>query len=154
VKLRHPNPGDTDQLVALGRQMHAESWYSDLDYSEAEVRGLLDLLAESPFMLGLVLEGENGAIAGFFAAAETSHFFGSDRYASDIAIYVAPEHRGGPGFVRMVKAYEAWCRIRGVKQIHLGVSSGLDHPKTVRLFEKLGYTSTVTACRKKCVWPA
>jgi GNAT superfamily N-acetyltransferase len=153
VKLRHPHPGDTGQLVALGRDMHAESWYRDFDYDEAKVQQLIDQVIHAPAMLGLVLEGDHGRIVGFLAAAETEHFFGFDRYAVDIALYVAPEHRGGPGFVRMVKAYEAWCRIRRVKEMHLGVSSGLDHPKTVRLFEKLGYTSTATASRKKCVWP-
>lgn len=153
MKLRHPNPGDIAQLLPLGRLMHAESWYRDFDFDEKTVLLLIDQAMHAPTMLALVMEANDGTIAGFFVAAETTHFFGTDRYACDVAIYVAPEHRGGPGFVRMVRAYEAWCRIRGVKEIHLGLSSAVTPEKTRRLYEKLGYGTPVAGYRKKCVWP-
>lgn len=153
MKLRHPNPGDHDQLVALGRALHQESWYRDFDFDPAKMIELVELATASPTMLPLVLETAGGRIAGFFLAAETTHFFGKDRYACDVAIYIAPEHRGGPGFLRMMKAYEAWCRIRGVKEINIGVSSGIAQGPTQKLYEKLGFHQTAVAYRKKCVWP-
>lgn len=153
MKLRHPNPGDMDQIMALGRRLHAEGWYASLDYDPETLRETLDHAMAADNMLALVLEAADGKLAGFFLAAETRHFFGRDHYACDLACYVAPEHRGGPGFVRMVRAYEAWCRIRGVREIHIGVSSGVTAERTARMFTKLGYSTPAMAFRKKCVWP-
>lgn len=153
MKLRHPNPGDMEQILSLGRLMHAESWYADLDFDDDTVIRLVEASMTSEKLLALVLEASDGTIAGFFCAAETEHFFGTDRYACDIATFVAPAHRGGPGFVRMIRAYEAWCRIRGVKEIHIGFSSGVTPEKTQGLYARLGFTNPVTAWRKKCVWP-
>lgn len=153
MKLRHPNPGDMGQLVTLAGLMHRESWFRDFDFDPAAVEAFITRAMEADFMLALVLEAAGGGIAGFFCAAEATHFFGRDRYACDVAVYVHPDHRGGPGFVRMMKAYEAWCRIRGVREIHIGLSTGIELEKTARLYEKLGYADPVTGYRKKCVWP-
>lgn len=153
MKLRHPNPGDRDEILSLARTMHAESWYSSLDYNEAVVAELFEQTLTADHLLALVLETSSGELGGFFLAAITSHFFGRDTYACDLCAYVAPSHRGGPGFIRMIAAYEAWCRIKRVKEIHIGFSSGIRPEKTLRLYEKLGFQNPVTAYRKKCVWP-
>ena len=151
MKLRHVHPGDTADIVALGRELHASSWYARLDYDPARIAALIDQVIALPTMFGVVLEAADGRIAGFFCAAEAEHIFGQSRYACDIAIYVAPRARGGRGFVRMIRAYETWCRIRGIDEIHLGVSSGLQHSRTVQMFSRLGFNSTATSCRKMCV---
>lgn len=153
MRLRHPNPGDAPELVALARRLHAESWYCDLAFSEENAIQLIDRAIHAPDMLGLVLEAADGTVIGFLAAACARHAFCDSLYACDLALYVAPEHRGGPGLVRMIRAYEAWCRIKGVSEILIGVSSGIDIERTGRLYGKLGYGDPVVAYRKKCVWP-
>lgn len=153
MRLRHPNPADEDPLAGLARAMHAESWYAGFDFDEARVRQFITEVQSAPHFLALVAETEKGEIVGFFCAAEMEHYFGHDRYACDICTYVHPKHRGGMAFQRMIAAYEAWCRIRGVKEIHVGFSSGVTLDKVQRYYQRLGYASPVMAWRKKCVWP-
>lgn len=52
--------------------------------------------------------------------------------------YIAPEHRGKHGGVRLFKAMEAECKRRGVQRIF--VQSKL-HKDSGRLFKALGYRS-------------
>jgi GNAT superfamily N-acetyltransferase len=153
VKLRHPNPGDVDALVRLARAMHLESWYAGFDFSEAKVRRFIDEIMEASHFLALIAEDRDSQIVGFFVAAEMEHYFGNDRYACDVCTYVAPDARGSVAFKRMIAAYEAWCRIRNVKEIHVGFSSGVTLDKVQRYYQRLGYASPLMAWRKKCVWP-
>jgi GNAT superfamily N-acetyltransferase len=153
VKLRHPNPGDREQILALGKRLHGESWYADFDFDPETLWAAIAAAETDPCFLGLVLADADEQIVGFLLAGETNHFFGRDRYACDLALYVAPEHRGGSGFVRMIRAYEAWCRIRGVKEIQVGVSSDVASQSTVAMYQRMGYRLNVFGLRKKCVWP-
>lgn len=151
MKLRLAGYADTERLIELGRKMHFESWYRDFDYDAEKVRTFIGMTLESPSYLGLVLEHEDEAV-GFFWAAETEHFFGRDKYACDIVFYIEPEHRGGMAATRMIRAFEAWCRIRRVKEIHIGTSTGIATERTVRFFTKMGFHSPAMGFRKKCVW--
>lgn len=151
MKLRLAHPGDTETLISLGRRMHEESWYRDFDYDDAKVREFIGLTLDNPAYLGLVLEREE-QIVGFLWAAETEHFFGREKYACDIVFFIAPEHRGGMAAVRMVRAFEAWCRIRRVKEIHIGTSTGVATERTMKFYEKMGFHSPAQGFRKKCVW--
>lgn len=153
MRLRHPNPGDREQILALGSRLHAEGWYRDFDFDGEILWETIEQAMVQPNMLGLVLETEAEQLVGFLLAAETNHFFGRDRYACDMALYVAPEQRGGPGFVRMIRAYEAWCRIRKVKEIQVGISSDLASQSTLSMYQRMGYTLNAFGLRKKCVWP-
>jgi GNAT superfamily N-acetyltransferase len=150
VKLRFPNDGDLPGILRLGRAMHAESWYRDFDYSEAKLSGLFQTILTHSDFIGLIAE-DKGEIMGFLAGALTEHFFGTDRYACDLCLYVTPEHRGSFTALRLIRAYEAWCRIKGVKEIHIGVSSDVSADRTGLFYQKLGFTSFSTGYRKKCV---
>lgn len=151
MKLRHPNPGDLDEIVALAYHMHGESWYRDFDFDDTKVSELVRGAMSDQKYFPLVLEADDGGLVGFFLAAETEHFFGKSRYACDVALYLVPWVRGGPWFFRMIRAYEAWCRYRGVQEIHMGFSTGVNAESAVTLYKRLGYESTVQAFRKKCV---
>lgn len=132
--------------------MHFESWYRDFDFDEQKVRDFIAHTLDNAAYLDLVLEHED-EVVGFFCAAETEHFFGHDKYACDIAFFIEPEHRGGMAATRMIRAFEAWCRIRRVKEVHIGTSTGIASERTARFYTKLGFHSPAMGFRKKCVWP-
>lgn len=151
--IRHPNPGDTETILRLARAMHAESWYRDLDFDEGAVLRLLDACQTNDDLVAFLAVDPAHGVVGFFCGAVTQHFFGRDRYACDLALYVAPEFRNGFAARRMIAAYEAWCRIKRVSEIHIGVSTGMNEERIARFYQKLGYGSPVIGLRKKCVWP-
>lgn len=148
MKLRHPNPDDEDQLVVLARGLHAETWYAAFDFDEQKVRAFIRALPLDQNCLAIVAESGNGSIAGFFAACCVEHWFGRNTYACDLVTFVAPQWRGGPVFWRMIQVYEAWARLKGVREIHIGFSSGAATPRIHRLYERLGYHTPATVWRK------
>ena len=69
--------------------------------------------------------------------------------ARDLLVWVAPEHRGGSTFIRMIRAMEAWARNVGIAKIYLSQSTGIEVDKTARLYEKLGYSvSGFLSCKR------
>lgn len=152
MKLRHPSPLDVPVLLDLAREAHAESWYADFAFDAGKAERTIHAALEADDALPLVVETANGQIAGFFLAAITEHYFSRCRFACDVVIYVAPAHRGGPAFAKMIQAYEAWCRIKGVEEVVLGFSSGSMGEKVSAMYRRLGYQQNATAWRKKCVW--
>ncbi len=69
--------------------------------------------------------------------------------ARDLLVWVAPEHRGGSTFIRMIRAMEAWARNVGITKLYLSQSTGIEVDKTARLYEKLGYSvSGFLSCKR------
>lgn len=69
--------------------------------------------------------------------------------ARDLLVWVAPEHRGGSTFIRMIRAMEAWARNVGITKLYLSQSTGIEVDKTAQLYEKLGYSvSGFLSCKR------
>ena len=148
MRLRHPNPGDRSVLLRLARMMHEESYYRDFTFVESRFDDVLEQCFHNSDWLALVLE-HGDEVIGFFCAVQTEYFFSNDRYACDLCLYILPKHRGGMGAPRMVKAFEAWCRIKGVKEMHLGVSTEVNAARTAEFYQAMGYHSPAMGFRKK-----
>lgn len=129
--------------------MHEESWYRDFKFVPDRVDAVLHQCFTNPDWLALVLEEEDGRVVGFFCAVATEHFFSTDRYACDLAFYIEPEKRGGMIAVRVIKAYEAWCRIKQVVEVHIGISTDVDAARTAAFYQKMGFHSPAMGFRKK-----
>jgi len=151
MKIRHPHPGDWDQVLILAGRMHEESWFADFDFDTGKVREVFDMILRKPDWLGLVAENGKGEIVGFFAAATVEHFFGRDTYACDLVNYVDHAYRNGLVSRRFIRVYETWCQLRGVRESHLGVSTGREPDRIIAYYERLGYHSPAIGLRKKCV---
>ena len=153
MKLRNPNEGDWEQVLPVARQLHAESWFRHFSFDDRYARQFFDACLYDPMFFAIVAEQE-GAIAGFFAAAATRHIFGPDLYTCDLLFYLSPEHRGGMTATRMIRTYEAWCHIKKVKEIHIGVSSGINTERTASFYRRMGFGDPLMAFRKLCILPS
>lgn len=134
--LRTATIADIPRLVELGRMMHFESRYAVFDFDPATVAVTLrEAIAQG---LTFLVE-QDGDLVGGFVGVITTHFFGRDRIAYDVATYVAPAHRGRLG-VRMIREYVRRAKAAGVVDIHLGTSSGIQPERMERLCARLGFT--------------
>lgn len=145
AEVRRATAADVDALVEMGRAMHAESpRYRDKTFSADKLRQLAAHLSAHPEQGAvLVAAGPDGAV-GMFVGILGERWFGTDRYATDLAVYVKPEHRGTSAFLRLVRAAERWAAECGVEEIDLGVSTGTDTEHTVHAYQRLGYTLLAT----------
>jgi len=134
--IRHATLKDIPALIELGKVMHAESRYRVLPYLPSRVeRTLLALMAGA----GVVLVAEvDGEIVGGFMGTCAEHFFSSAKVAGDLAIFVAPDYRGGLLGARLIKTFVDWAKEQGAKIIDTSVTTGVMTPKTEALFARLG----------------
>ena len=134
--IRHATLQDIPALIDLGQVMHAESRYSVMPYLPSRVERTLHMLMNGA---GCVLVAEvDGELVGGFMGACNEHYFSDQKVAGDLAIFVAPEFRGGMLGARLIKSFVEWAQEQGAKIIDTGVTTGVTTPQTEALFAKLG----------------
>lgn len=136
--IRPATAADIETLVDIGEAMHRESpRFSRLSYSRAKVAGLLAFLIDEPLGFLRVAERE-GVLVGGIACQAAEHWFSEDKFSTDYALFILPEHRGGMTAPRLIGAYIAWAKEQGAKLIQLGVSTGVQTGETVELYRNIG----------------
>lgn len=129
---------DIPRLVELGQAMHAESptfcrLRFDADKAAATIASTINSAAGFAFVAE-----HSGQVVGGMLALIAPHYFSPDLVACDLALFMAPEHRGGMAAVRLVNAYVRWAECHGAALVHLGVMTGVQVDKTEALLQRLG----------------
>jgi GNAT superfamily N-acetyltransferase len=140
MKLRRPNSiEEVAKLVELGRAMHAESTFKNMDFDRKIAGETILRLMESPTGYMMMACDENDEPIGGIAALVTQAFFGKDKVASEMAFYVSPDRRGRLAGARLAQAYVAWAKVMGAKRINAGNSAGMNDELYVRFWTGLGF---------------
>lgn len=147
--IREMTTEDVKHCIDLGREMHSESVYRNLDFNEDKLWAIWEQHVQHPNMYCMRVADQDGEIIGAFVGLRFEHFFGHDLCSSDLILYVTPEHRGGTAAPRLVKEYERWATSMGVKEIQIGVSTGVTVDRTAALFQKLGFGDEARYYRKR-----
>lgn len=133
------------EAIKLAKNMIAESAFSRRNFNPEKFAKVL----ESPDVYFAFYRNDKHEIIGGFMGAVTYSFFGDDVIASDFALYIEPEHRGGMGAVRLVRDFESWAIGLGAKEIYIGQSTGVEPERTVQFYERLGYQKVGYTTRKE-----
>lgn len=136
--IRSADKSDLDDLVEMGRAMHAESNYAPLAFSELVYRRFLEAVLEHEQCCILIAERNQGVV-GVYIGVVNNAFFSMDKIAQDVLLYVTPEHRGGMAAMWLIKAFEAWAMEQGAIQIRPGISVGGPIEVAARLYHAAGY---------------
>lgn len=128
---------DIPALISLGYRMHSESVYAPYSFNEAKVRKVLDVLMAGSGCVFVFERG--GVILGYFLGILTEHWFGDSTLAADLALYVVPEHRGGPAAVGLLRAYMNWARLVGADDVQIAQSTGVGMERVGHLYQRLGF---------------
>lgn len=128
---------DVDALIKLGMVMHAESRYSRLSFDAEKTAKFFESLVDSENGCLFVAE-KNSQIIGGFAGIMSEHYFSRDTIASDLALFILPEHRGGATAARLLYSFVAWGKFKKASMIHVGITTMVNHEKTAKFFETCG----------------
>ena len=139
--IREATHADIAPLLALAERMHGESRHADLLWDLPKMTSLMPGLIDNVGCLALVAE-RDGVVIGGFLACEEEMFFSREKFSCDLAVFVAPEHRGGIAAARLIQAYVKWALSRGVRCVNAGVASGINHDVSIALFHRLGFVTT------------
>lgn len=148
--IRRAGRPDIPAIISMARDMHQESpRYRTLGFDAEKISALALHLMLTPGAGGVLVAEKGDKIVGMFAFHVGQHFFSNDTFASDVVMYVRPEHRSGFIFPRMVKAFEAWADEYLVAEKLLGVSAEIDSQQTIAVLERMGYARVATGTMKR-----
>lgn len=139
--IRNARHGDIESLVDLASTMHQESWFAKYMFNREKVGNVIRNLIDSPDGFVIVYE-EGGELQGGFVGGIAEHFFGECRYAFDLGVFVKPEKRGSLGGAKLIREYVAQAIERGVDEVLIANSTGIDTERVAALFERLGFVRT------------
>lgn len=138
--IREPKWADIPALLVLGKRLHAESWYSHIEYSEDRVAVFFgdQILKRDGYFCRLATLEEN--IIGAIAGSKTKHWFSNEYGAFDNFLYVIPEKRGSTLAYRLWKEFRDWSKSVGVVELTHGVGTAIASPKADKFFRGAGMT--------------
>lgn len=134
----------------MGRACAAESpRYRDKGWDDAKVEKLLRNQM-GDLNHGLFVAEDTEGLCGMALGVVMPYFFSADLYATDLVVYVSPGHRGGTTAIRLVKALENWAlNDKGVRELVLGVSTGINPEQVGCVYKKLGFNMISQAFSKE-----
>lgn len=145
--VRLATPDDLNTLTRMGERFLAFSPLAQVvEPDPYAMREVLErfakpgtLLAESDTAVW-VAEKEGEVVGGLVAAISPVWFAPHARVATELAWWVAAEHRGGTAAIKLHAAFERWAQAHGA---HAQVLSDLvvdGEPTAGSIIERLGYT--------------
>lgn len=137
--IRAAKHSDVPRLIELGTMLHEISSYSSMAFSPEKSAAFLAELINGR---GVVFVAEvNGEVVGGMAGGIIDQWFSNDLIAYDYSMFVEPSKRNGVIAVRLIRAFKEWARIKGAKQIYMGIGTGVSVEGTTRLYESQGLRS-------------
>ena len=140
---------DLPTMVELGKIMHEESVYRDLDFNEDKIKDLALTYLANPERCWSAVAEVNGRIIGMYAGYITEYYFGKDLIAQDLLLFVDPTKRGGLAAVKLITAFEDWAFAKGVKEVCPASSTMVAPERTAMLYNLLGYTNVGSLFKKR-----
>jgi GNAT superfamily N-acetyltransferase len=128
---------DIPRIVDLGQQLHDTSDYRDIPFNRAKVGYLMASLIQGA---GVVfVHRRDGEIVGGIAGAVAEHWFSDELHGFEFSFFLEPSARHGITALRLVRAFENWCRLRGAKSIRMGITTGINQEGTAGFYRHIGF---------------
>ena len=135
-------------MVKIGELMHRVGSFKKVKYSKDKVFKTIKASIDSDRMVFFVAEDEDGyagMMGGFIAEYPISY----EKYASDFLMFIKEEKRGGDTALKLLNLFEDWAKSKGVKEIRLGSSHGVDTEKVKKFYEWQKYETIGHLFRKE-----
>ncbi len=137
--IRPAKHSDVPRLIELGTLLHSTTSYSAMAFCPVKSAAFLHDLINGQ---GVVFVAEvRGEVVGGMAGAVTDQWFSNDLIAYDYSLFVEPSKRNGVIAVRLIQTFKEWAKLKGAKQIYMGIGTGVSVEGTTRLYESQGLRS-------------
>ena len=135
-------------MVKLGKLMHRVGSFKKVKYSKNKVFKTIKSSINSDRIVFFVAEDEDG-YAGMMGGFVVEYPISYEKYASDFLMFIKEEKRGGDTAVKLLNLFEDWAKSKGVKEIRLGSSHGVDTEKVKKFYEWQKYETIGHLFRKE-----
>lgn len=135
--IRPASHADIPRIIELGTILHQTTSYVAQPFNPEKAAKFMAALIDGT--AGVLFVSEiDGVVVGGMAGGIVDQWFNDDLIAYDYSIFVEPGRRNGIIAARLIRAFEEWARIKGAKQIHMGIGTDVNVAGTSRLYESLG----------------
>lgn len=136
--IRELRAGDASRIIELGRIVHQETWYKIYEYDETKVLRFISDLLSNEDAYSRVYERDGEVVGAMFGWVH-EFWFSGERCASDLVLFVHPEHRGTMAAARLINGFVEWAADRGAREVNINITSGVYVERTGKLYERLGF---------------
>lgn len=134
--IRPATIADIPRIIELGTILHQTTSYAAQPFNPEKAAAFMAALIGGE---GVVFVAEiDGVVVGGMAGGIVDQWFNDDLIAYDYSIFVEPTRRNGIIAARLIRVFEEWARIKGAKQINMGIGTDVNVAGTSRLYESLG----------------
>lgn len=134
--IRPAKHSDVPRLIELGALLHSTTSYSTMNFCPVKSAAFLHELINGQ---GVVFVAEvRGEVVGGMAGGVIDQWFSNDLIAYDYSLFVEPSKRNGVIAVRLIQTFKEWAKLKGAKQIYMGIGTGVSVEGTTRLYESQG----------------
>lgn len=139
--IRPINKNDILQMAILGKDAHAESIWSDKEYTPLHSMRVLSHCVDNGIAF---LDERDGEISGWIWGDYSKNIFAESMQANCISLYVVPKYRTGSIGLKLIKAFINKAKQDEIDEILLGTISMKDEKernKVNALFKRIGAKS-------------
>lgn len=131
--IRPAKHSDVPRLIELGTLLHSTTSYSTMNFCPVKSAAFLHELINGQ---GVVFVAEvRGEVVGGMAGGVIDQWFSNDLIAYDYSLFVEPSKRNGVIAVRLIQTFKEWAKLKGAKQIYMGIGTGVSVEGTTRLYD-------------------
>jgi len=140
MKIRFATKEDVDTVLALGREMHAESRFAHYPLNDEKAVSTIHGMIANPHKACLLLaQRADGKIAGMLAAYMSEFFFCDAIAVQDRWFYVLPQYRGSSAAVKLIIALRQWAESKKVNELCINMSVAVEMERFNKLMTHMGF---------------
>lgn len=144
--LRPIKAEDVGLIIEMLLALHVESsHYNKVRPDEDYVHTTLTSMIEQPAFIGYI----DSDLRGFMFGNANRTWFDPELNAYELLLYILPEYRGSFLAPRLIKQFEIAATRLGCIHVRAGTSTHVNTEKTLRLYERLGYTREANTVTKR-----
>lgn len=145
--LRPIKAEDIGLIIEMLHALHEESpHYNKVQPDVQYVSTTLATMIEQPNFIGCM----DSDLRGFMFGIASRTWFDPELNAHELLLYILPEYRGTTLLApRLIKTFEQEARRLNCVHVRAGASTGIDNERTLRLYERLGYTREANTVTKR-----
>jgi GNAT superfamily N-acetyltransferase len=144
--LRPITTDDISRIIEMLLALHVESpHYNLVKPDEHYVSTTLASMIEQPGFIGCI----DRDLRGFMFGIANRTWFDPELNAYELLLYILPDYRGTTLAPRLIKQFEIDAKRLDCVHVRAGTSTRVHTERTLRLYERLGYTREANTVTKR-----
>jgi hypothetical protein len=103
-------------MVAISKEHHKESDWSEVTYSEDKVTNYIQTAIKDPNYFAIIVEEDDKRI-GFMTGRILEYPFSEETFARELDLYVEPKHRTSKAGIFMMKKFIEWATVKKAREV-------------------------------------